>query len=541
MNAQRSIKSAATNDKDLNNYSASLSDFLVELRRNTLKICTLLILFECLACLYIYLTPATYAAASTILLENQAVISNSTDKSAAGYGDLLDNARADSQMQVIKSERLLRYVFDTLKLAESKAIDPEKRSIILYLFDSIGFSSGKRDSERSTPNTDVEALYERFSRKVGTRRVGQSYVIEVSFSSADPKTASHLTNSIAMAYIRQQIAAKFSVTQNGSEYLQGRVQSFAKQLEEATLGMREGIIPDVLFPDADARVIGAAAVPTAASSPQRVIAIVFAAVLSIFVSCVAIIVRFNFKQLLRSGSKISKISGYDFLGSIQSDRLGNFSRNQFFRRQLNKDPWLNLDASSAKVLDEVVPIIRMGAKRKRKTIGIVSWGENNGRELVSVLLAQRLAESSQPVKIIEPAESMENYKSIFADKIIDETGASKPVSAQRNSHTWLPPGVQFVRVARSGSIDKEINSFHKVDFVDLESFISEDSEKSLSILNIPATSCSPSSWIYLTIVNAVIAVVEQDTTSIAELRELVDSLDKSGTLIYGVIMIRRKD
>ncbi len=185
---------------------------------------------------------------------------------AAADINILDAAQADSRLQIIRSERLLRFVFDTLNLgatAEFQAAKPSWRQDLLERV------FPKRPQ---TPERVAAEAFQSFMDRVNVRRVGQSYVIEVSYRASDPVVATQTVNSITSAFLWDRIVS----SQRGSEYLQNRIVGIKTQVDAALAGLRDGLIPDVRFPDADARVISAAIEPTGKSSPQSGLIILFA-------------------------------------------------------------------------------------------------------------------------------------------------------------------------------------------------------------------------------------------------------------------------
>ena len=79
----------------------------------------------------------------------------------------------------------------------------------------------------------------RFRNALATRRVGQSYVIEVSFLSTDPEKAARITNAITDAYMHDQRRAKTDVARQASEWMQQRVEEVGIQLNAAAAAVQK--------------------------------------------------------------------------------------------------------------------------------------------------------------------------------------------------------------------------------------------------------------------------------------------------------------
>jgi len=221
-----------------------------------------------------------YTATATILLEarprgrnlSQAADDNSVNSA-------LDSLQAESQIQVLKSGRVLSKVFDELQstIEASSKISQEKPTIFRHIGDAI-FSSRQISLDERTRR---QIRYNRFADNVSARRAGQSYVIELTFRSFDPVLAARVANAIVLQYIKEQIDAKSADVGSGSEYLQGRTASIKSQQDSLAAGIKKGEIPDDFFPDAAAKIITPATPPLAKSYPKGSLIISFASIIGL--------------------------------------------------------------------------------------------------------------------------------------------------------------------------------------------------------------------------------------------------------------------
>ena len=282
------------NSGSIGGYGGLINATYYDVIKHKYKIMGFIVFCLGLALTYLYITPLTYTAEAQILLEAPSSAVEQRDDKTSNYTSLLDNPRAESQVQVLRSERLLRYVFDLLHLDKTSELLKNPETLLMtvkkYL---ISAPSNSDFADRQEPSNDA---FSKFAAGVSSRRVGQSYVVEISYSTSNPMSAAQITNSIAMAYIRQQIESRYAMAQNGTEYLQGRIRTLELQLEEAKKAILNGTIPDRIFPDADARVIGAALSPKSATYPKKGLVIFFSIVLSAFFSLVFIAVKNNFSR-----------------------------------------------------------------------------------------------------------------------------------------------------------------------------------------------------------------------------------------------------
>ncbi|MEO8684693.1 MAG: Wzz/FepE/Etk N-terminal domain-containing protein [Devosia sp.] len=129
-----------------------------------------------------------------------------------------DNARIDSEVEILRSDSILLKVID----AEKLIADPEF-GVSLGLRDRIlGFF---RLSQPTLP-TGQDALNQVLSKlgnAVTAQRRGLTYLISVQASSVSPDTAARLANAVANVYIQDQLAIKVSSVMGARDILQARI------------------------------------------------------------------------------------------------------------------------------------------------------------------------------------------------------------------------------------------------------------------------------------------------------------------------------
>jgi Mrp family chromosome partitioning ATPase/LPS O-antigen subunit length determinant protein (WzzB/FepE family) len=192
----------------------TLADALVFVRRQFWVIAGAVAAMAVLAALYILLTPSEYLARAELLIEPGKQHALWQD---SGVVDLtIDNAQVESQVEVLRSERIANDVIANLGLIN--------------------------DADFSHPGTDYErqrAVLAQFENALSARRVGQSYVIEVSFRSRDPDKAARITNAVTDAYLRDQQQAKQDVAEQASQWMEKQITDLGVQLNTAAAAAQE--------------------------------------------------------------------------------------------------------------------------------------------------------------------------------------------------------------------------------------------------------------------------------------------------------------
>lgn len=143
----------------------------------------------CAAALYLITAVPTFTAKALLIVNSR--------------GNLADAAATstivESQIGIMKSEAIASPVIEKLGLAQ----DPEFTT---------GQSSGmiSRLLGWTKPETEASAAryaVERFERRLSAKRVGPTYLVEITFESRDPDRAAQILNAVAEKYITRQLDA----------------------------------------------------------------------------------------------------------------------------------------------------------------------------------------------------------------------------------------------------------------------------------------------------------------------------------------------
>ncbi|RBP07329.1 exopolysaccharide transport family protein [Roseiarcus fermentans] len=196
--------------------------------------------------LYIARQTPLYTATAQLLLDPNKEKAGAQDSMLAGFA--LDLPAIESQIQVIRSTSLLSRVVRQDHLVtdpEFGAATPVVGSRGLLGPIRAFFSpapapapsaapAGRDELGRSEPPTlEVAQTVQNVMGAVGVSRNGQSLVLNVSFTSADPAKAVRLANAIADAYVIDKLDARFEAAKRASAWLSDRLVDLRKQLRES--------------------------------------------------------------------------------------------------------------------------------------------------------------------------------------------------------------------------------------------------------------------------------------------------------------------
>jgi polysaccharide biosynthesis transport protein len=182
-----------------------------------------------LGALYVLTASPSYTAQATMIIDTRKV---QIFQQPTVIGDNTINAgMVESQVEILRSENISSAVIKELRLTE----DPE-------FINSGGGVIGKLVAlfadrfAGSTPSSEFELMrraISAFADRLTVRRVGLTYIIEISFRSLNPDRAAQVANAIADAYIVDQLEAKYQATKRASTWLQDRIKELREQSSTA--------------------------------------------------------------------------------------------------------------------------------------------------------------------------------------------------------------------------------------------------------------------------------------------------------------------
>ena len=168
------------------------------------------------AAAYVLVTPRGYTSVAQIMIEppKQQFIWQTP-----GLLDLtVDSAQVESQVEILRSERIANQVIERLNLTQ----DPQFRA-----------PGAQTEFERR------RVALAKFLGALGARRIGQSYIVEVSFSSTDAEDAVRITNAITGAYIQEQTGAKSDAARQAGQWMEKRLAELGRQLNAAASAVHQ--------------------------------------------------------------------------------------------------------------------------------------------------------------------------------------------------------------------------------------------------------------------------------------------------------------
>lgn len=189
---------------------------------------------------YVMTAVPKYTATIDILIDKGQ--SKLLDEFASATGVFQDDADMLSRVELLKSDKIARSVATRLDLANNKAFLEGSPSLIRATLKAIATTVsgllGTADLEEATPETVEEAIAV-LQKNLAVKRIGQTYVLNLAFTSPDPQLAMLIAHTYGEAYLDDQLQSKYDATKRASGWLQDRIAELKQQSYDADLAVQK--------------------------------------------------------------------------------------------------------------------------------------------------------------------------------------------------------------------------------------------------------------------------------------------------------------
>jgi succinoglycan biosynthesis transport protein ExoP len=161
-----------------------------------------------------------YTATSQLIIDSRRIVPFAGQ--ALVEEMVLDTTIADSQVEVLKSEAVGLAAIESANLVDDPEFTVSSRSTLRSILASIGIARVSKGGENLQREPTERAL-RHLRDNLAVKRVGRTYVLEVSFRSGDSAKAAKVANAIVHAYIFDQLRSNVTATKQASEWLRDRL------------------------------------------------------------------------------------------------------------------------------------------------------------------------------------------------------------------------------------------------------------------------------------------------------------------------------
>lgn len=201
-------------------------------------------LAACAVLAYAVMRTPSFAATTELLVDTRRA-PMLRQQQAVGSDPAIENAFVESQVEVLRSAGVAHMVV----VSESLAKDPEfappgsdrpgplaSAAAKLRALLSLDTPEPARGPAADGPE---EVATEALMRATSVRRVGMSYVVNVTVSARQPEKAARLANAVAEAYYGGQLSAGRDVSERASDWMEGRIRELREQATAADRAVQE--------------------------------------------------------------------------------------------------------------------------------------------------------------------------------------------------------------------------------------------------------------------------------------------------------------
>jgi len=185
-----------------------------------------------LAAVVAFVSTPVYRATTTIMIEPkpQKVMTTIEDVYSS-LGDTREHFQ--TQVEIIKSREVALHAVAKLRLYDNPEYDPRApKKGLAALLESLGFTTAQEPPEWND-DTLSAAVVRSFSGSVTVEPVRLSQLATIGFESTDANLAARAANTLADAYIENDLDARYEMTRQASTWLQGRLTSLKEKLNES--------------------------------------------------------------------------------------------------------------------------------------------------------------------------------------------------------------------------------------------------------------------------------------------------------------------
>src|SRR5438105_272143 len=181
--------------------SETLEYFLGFMRRQYPIVVFAVVFTISLGAIYALTTPPSYTATATMIIDTRKV---QLFQQQSLFTEVpIDAPAVESQVEILKSENVALSVLKNLRLTEDPEFVSAGGGLINTLIGLVSnlFGSGEPSSQFDLTRTALST----FANRLTVRRLGLTYVINISYRSLNPDRAAEIANAIADAYIVDQL------------------------------------------------------------------------------------------------------------------------------------------------------------------------------------------------------------------------------------------------------------------------------------------------------------------------------------------------
>jgi polysaccharide biosynthesis transport protein len=198
-------------------------------RQYPLMIFTLMLCVS-LAGVYLLTAAKRYTGTAALIIDSRKMQGLQTQASTMGGDSPIDSAMVDSQVEILKSETIASAVVKDLRLVDSPEFTGSEGGLLASI---AGLFSWMSPESRPSDFQLMRTAIGRLQSQLTIKRIGLSYVIEISYQSLSPDQAARIANAVAEGYIVDSLESKYQASRRAAVWLQDRMKELRAQASSA--------------------------------------------------------------------------------------------------------------------------------------------------------------------------------------------------------------------------------------------------------------------------------------------------------------------
>lgn len=187
-----------------------------------------------------------YTATANLMIDTRK--EQVVDATAVLSGLSADSGVIDTEVEILKSRQLAERVVDTLKLDQDPEFNAALRDPgplqavaggVAALFGAAAPDAARDRLDAVEAQTRKERVVDNVLSRLAIKRVGLTYVMNVSFSAESPAKAARIANTFADRYLLEQLEAKFDATRQANTWLNTRLGELRVEVQQAEAAVEQ--------------------------------------------------------------------------------------------------------------------------------------------------------------------------------------------------------------------------------------------------------------------------------------------------------------
>lgn len=173
----------------------------------------------------------TYTSSATVALESRQDQVVDIESVVTGLGG--DQSTINTEVEVLRSRGLLEQVVERLDLTNDPEFNAALRERSMFSLGALLSVLRSGSDEEVSERRVLDSVIDELSSKVSISNIRNSYVFRITVTMEAPRKSALIANTVAEAYIRDQISVKFEKTAQATEWLSDQVSTLRLDLENA--------------------------------------------------------------------------------------------------------------------------------------------------------------------------------------------------------------------------------------------------------------------------------------------------------------------